>query len=371
MTDTPLERLRGRAYDEAGPLPAAALRPVDSVGHVLREDLHSREDLPPHDVVTANGWAVAGPGPWQLVAASPLEAGVPDGAAVAVAIGDELPPGTSSVVARDDASLSDGRLHATSTSEDHVSPRGSELAKGALLIPSGTLMTAGAAALAAIGANEDVLVTGRPVVSLLVTYGSGSPGGTAAAESVLPSLLRSAGAVDVQARRIPDTTISLRATIDAAHADVIVVTGSTADQRARHLDTVLTDARAEIVVDGARDAQTIAGTSSWLLAHLRDGRLLVALPGDLRSALAAAVTLARPVIHGLSGYALEPLEVRTLDAEIAGGGDRSHFVFVRGDRPAPDHGPATGHGVATADALALVPPKGSNLYTELEVLSLR
>src|SRR6478609_1723049 len=371
MTESVLDKVRQRAYDEAGALPAVALRPVDTVGHVLREDLFARHDLPGHDVVTVDGWAVAGPGPWQLVTASPPEAGVPDGAAVAVAAGDELPPGTSAVVSRHDATIVDGRLHASTNLGEHVRGQGSELAEGALLIPRGTLMTAGAAALAAIGGNENVLVTGRPEVSLLVTYGSGNPVATAAAEAVLPSLLLSAGATSVSSRRIPDTSVSLRSTIDAVHADVVVVTGATADQRARHLDNVLTDSRAEVVVDGARDTTSIVGTSSWLLAHLRDGRLLLALPGDLRSALAATVALARPLIHGLSGYALEPPESRTLDGEVAGAGDRSRFVFVRGDRPTPDVGPATGHGVANADALALVPPTGANLYTALQVLPLR
>jgi len=105
MTESVLDQVRQRAYDEAGALPAVALRPVDTVGHVLREELFARHDLPAHDVVTVEGWAVAGPGPWQLVAANPPEAAVPDGAAVAVAAGDELPPGTSAVVSRHDATI--------------------------------------------------------------------------------------------------------------------------------------------------------------------------------------------------------------------------------------------------------------------------
>lgn len=360
MSDRQLEDLRRRAYEEAGPLPSVALRPADAVGHVLREAVHARADLPAREVVAVDGWAVAGPGPWQLVAATPTDAVVPDGCAVAVEAGAALPPGTTAAVPRHGGLVAEGRLIATTVPGDNVRPRAGEVAAGTLLIPEGTLMTAGAAALAAAGGNEDVLVTGRPSVALLVTYDTDTdPSVFAATEALLPELLRAAGATQVVARRVPDTAAELRAALGAVGADVVVVTGAAGEERARTLDTVLVEARAEVVVDGARDADELAGTSGWLLARLRDGRLLVALPGDLRDAVAAVLTLARPVVHGLCGYAMEPLARRELDVTVEGPAEHATFLFVRGGRPTPDHGPATGHGMAAADALVLVPTFGT------------
>lgn len=371
MTDHLLDDLRRRAYDEAGALPPVALRPADAVGHVVREPVLALSDLPPHEIVTTDGWAVAGPGPWQLVASTPVDASVPDGAAVAVEQGAVLPPGASSVVARGAGLVADGRLHAPTTFGDHVRPRAAEVAAGTLLIPAGTLMTPGAAALAAAGGNDTVLVTGRPSVAIVVTYGGGADATvTAATEALLPSLVESAGALEVTSRRVPDTSVSLRSTLDALRADVIVVTGSASDERARNLDAVLTDARVEVAVDGARVADDIGGTGSWLMARLRDGRVVVAVPADVRSATAAVLTLVRPLVHGLCGYALEPTATRTLDATVAGPAEHATFAFVRGDRATPDHGPATGHGVAAADALVLVPTFGAPPGTPMPALPL-
>lgn len=371
MTESVLDQLRRRAYDEAGPLPPVELRPADAVGHVLREDVVARGDLPADETVTVDGWAVAGPGPWHVVPSSIAATGVPDGSAVAVAAGDLLPAGTTSAVAHDEGDVDDGRLHAVTTLGENLRARGSEVASGALLIPDGTLLTPGAVALAAAGGNADVLVTGRPTVAMLVPYGAGADSvGAATLEALLPPLIRAAGALDVASRRVPDTSAGLRSSLDSVSADVVVVSGSVGDDRAHHLDAVLADARADVVVDGARDASWVAGARGWLLARMRDGRVVVALPGDVRGAVAATLTLARPVVRGLSGYEHDDAVVRELEVDVEGGGRSSRFVFVRGMRPTPDRGPATGRGMAAADALVLVPPTGAPTGTPLPALPL-
>ena len=54
-----------------------------------------------------------------------------------------LPLGTTGVVARRDGQIAEGRLYAATTLGDNVRARASEVRGGALLIPEGTLMTAG------------------------------------------------------------------------------------------------------------------------------------------------------------------------------------------------------------------------------------
>ena len=369
MTADALADLRRRAYDEVGPLPTVDLRPATAVSHVLAEPVHALVDLPPQELAALGGWAVAGPGPWFLVAPVHDSTPLADGTAAAVESGTALPYGATSVVAAHTGLVADGRLHAPTLLGDHIRPRGAEVAAGTLLIPAATVVTPGAAALAAAGGNDRILVTGRPTIAVLVTYGGGAdPSAPAAVEAMLPALLTSAGAIDAATRRIPDTSVAMRSTIEAVHADVVVVTGVAHDERARSLDTVLAEARADVVIDGRRDAQTIADTSAWLLARLRDGRIVVGLPGDLRSAVAEVLTLVRPLTTGLSGYAPEELGTRALDVDVIGRPDLHTFVFVRGTRPTPDHGPATGHGVAAADALVLVPSLGAAAGTPLPVL---
>jgi molybdopterin molybdotransferase len=215
VPDLLLDQLRRRAYDETGPLPPVDLRPGDAVGHFLREDLHALLDLPPTEIATVSGWAVAGPGPWQLLstqdaAAIAGTAGVlPDGYAAEVRENGALPQGATAVVSGRTGLVQDGRLFGEALLGDHVLPRAAECAADALLVPEGTLLTPGAAALAAAGGHPDVRVTGRPTVALLLAYGehggTGLPNSVDVTGALLTGLLRSTDAADVAARRVPDT----------------------------------------------------------------------------------------------------------------------------------------------------------------------
>ncbi|NEB90291.1 hypothetical protein G3I21_00755, partial [Streptomyces bauhiniae] len=61
------ERARSLARAAAGAaLPGVPRTLEDALGHALAEPLTALTDLPPFATSAMDGWAVSGPGPWQL-----------------------------------------------------------------------------------------------------------------------------------------------------------------------------------------------------------------------------------------------------------------------------------------------------------------
>ena len=161
----------------------------------------------------------------------------------------------------------------------------------------------------------------------------------------------SAGAGDVTARRIPDTSVSLRSTLDAVRADVVVVTGSSATERARNLDHVLADARVEVVIDGARDAVGLADAAPLAAGPpARRPRSSSRCPATCAAPWPRSLTLVRPagaravrVRRGAVGRALAR---RRRPARHAA--DRPRRSTVSSSSAAAGPRPTTGPTPATA-----------------------
>lgn len=113
---------------------------------MLAEPLRALTDLPSFDTSAMDGWAVAGPGPWEIRAQGAVLAGhapaapLEDGTAVRIATGARVPPETTAVIrsehARTDAS---GHLHALRevVPGQDIRPRGQECRLGDRLLPPG------------------------------------------------------------------------------------------------------------------------------------------------------------------------------------------------------------------------------------------
>ncbi|MFE6210009.1 molybdopterin molybdenumtransferase MoeA, partial [Streptomyces sp. NPDC057889] len=91
------EQARQTARDCVGqPLPVVTRSLAEALGHALAEPLTALTDLPPFDTSAMDGWAVAGPGPWQVGGAAVLAGGAAArlsnyGTAVPIATGARLP----------------------------------------------------------------------------------------------------------------------------------------------------------------------------------------------------------------------------------------------------------------------------------------
>ncbi|NEA86390.1 molybdopterin molybdotransferase MoeA, partial [Streptomyces sp. SID14436] len=365
--------------------------PLDTaLGLTLAAPLAALTDLPSFDTSAMDGWAVAGPGPWQVrdegvLAGHAAHAPLTDGEAVRIATGARVPADTTAVLrsehGRTDAQ---GRLHIDSDHGPHtlahgqdIRPRGQECRSGDQLLAVGTLVTPAVLGLAAAAGYDTLTVVPRPRAEVLVlgdellTEGRPHDGLIRdALGPMLPPWLRALGAEVTAVRRIGDDAAALHDAITASDAEVVVTTGGTAAGPVDHVHPTLRRIGAELLVDGVG----VRPGHPMLLARVHDTQHLVGLPGNPLAAVSALLTLAEPLLRTLAARpAPEPYTVPLRDAVQGHPRDtRLVPVALRGDHAVPLHynGPAMLRGVAAADALAVVPPGGVRPGQETELLDL-
>lgn len=357
----------------------------DALGLVLAAPLTALTDLPSFDTSAMDGWAVAGPGPWEvreegvLAGHGPAEP-LTDGEAVRIATGARIPPDTTAVLrsehGRTDAK---GRLHPTRDMGhgQDIRPRGQECRSGDQLLPVGALVTPAVLGLAAAAGYDTVSAVPRPRADVLVlgdellTEGLPHDGLIRdALGPMLPSWLRALGAEVTRVRRIGDDAKALHRAVTSSDADLVVTTGGTASGPVDHVHPTLRRIGAELLVDGVK----VRPGHPMLLARTKDGQHLVGLPGNPLAAVSGLLTLAEPLLRTLAARpAPEPYTLPLKEAVHGHPYDtRLIPVVLRGDHAVPLHynGPAMLRGVAAADALAVVPPGGARQGQETELLDL-
>jgi molybdopterin molybdotransferase len=390
------ERHRATPWPQAREIAARAARsgarrtPVsvplgDALGLVLAAPLDALTDLPSFDTSAMDGWAVAGPGPWEVRAEGVLAGHaqpepLTDGEAVRIATGARIPADTTAVL-RTEHGRSDaqGRLHATRDMEhgQDIRPRAQECRSGDQLLPVGTLITPAVLGLAAAAGYDTVTAVPRPRVEVLVlgdellTEGLPHDGLIRdALGPMLPPWLRSLGAEVMAVRRIGDDARALRRAVTGSDADLIVTTGGTAAGPVDHVHPILERIGAELLVDGVK----VRPGHPMLLARIGSDQHLVGLPGNPLAAVSGLLTLAEPLLRTLAAHpAPEPYTLPLKEAVQGHPYDtRLVPVVLRGDRALPLHynGPAMLRGIAAADALAVVPPGGARQGEEAELLDL-
>lgn len=387
------EKARAVARATAGrPLPVVTRDLADALGHTLGEPLAALTDLPPFDTSAMDGWAVAGPGPWRLRGEGILAGGQPEplshGTAVPIATGARLPAGATAVLRREHgaADASSGGLHDRSAGPGPVAegrdirPRGQECRAGEALLPSGTTVTPAVLGLAAAAGHDRLIVHRRPTVELLVLgdelLASGLPRDGRVRDALgplLPPWLRSCGAEVIGRRMLADDVGLLREAVHHSTADVVVTTGSTAAGPVDFLHDTLGAVGARLLVDSV----AVRPGHPMLLAELpptADGRprRLVGLPGNPLAAVAGTVTLALPLLRRLGGQQDEQPRVMGAAAPLPGHPRDTRLLPVlrrdHGVAPLPFDGPAMLRGLAFADGLAVVPPRGAAAGDAVEVL---
>jgi molybdopterin molybdotransferase len=348
-----------------------------AAGAVLGADVLARTDLPPADTSAMDGWAVAGPGPWQVrgqLLAGGLAAPLRPGTAVAVATGAWLPAGADAVLRREHGRQAGDVLTAAVPGEParDVRRAGRECRAGEVVLPAGTSLTPGAVGLLA-AAGADVVPVRRAAVDVLVlgdellTSGPAREGRVRdALGPMLAAWLPALGVRTAARRHVPDRAGALEQALAGCTADLVVTTGSTARGPVDHLHAALAGVGARLLVDGV----AVRPGHPQLLAVLPDGRPLAGLPGNPLAAATAVLTLVEPVIGCLHGAAPRPPRQVRLAEDVPAGDDATRLVPVRGGRPVLFAGPAMLRGLAVADGVAVVPPGGALAGDEVELLTL-
>ncbi|MFE4665790.1 molybdopterin molybdotransferase MoeA [Streptomyces sp. NPDC056716] len=360
--------------------------PLDAaLGLVLATPLDALTDLPSFDTSAMDGWAVAGPGPWTVRAEGVLAghaASEPlgDGEAVRIATGGRIPPDTTAVIRSEHGRL-DGkdRLHPTREvgHGQDIRPRGQECRTGDQLLPPGTLVTPAVLGLAAAAGYDALTAVPRPRAEVLIlgdellTEGLPHDGLIRdALGPLLPPWLRALGAEVTAVRRLGDDADALHKAVTTSDADLIVTTGGTASGPVDFVHPTLDRIGAELLVDGVK----VRPGHPMLLARIRPDQHLVGLPGNPLAAVSGLLTLAEPLLRTLAARpAPEPYTLPLQDAVQGHPYDtRLVPVVLRGDGAVPlrYHGPAMLRGIASADALAVVPPGGAAAGQETELLDL-
>ncbi|MET7679301.1 molybdopterin molybdotransferase MoeA [Streptomyces sp. NPDC005423] len=374
-----------RAARSGGHRPPVSV-PLDAaLGLVLAAPLAALTDLPSFDTSAMDGWAVAGPGPWDvrpagLLAGHARPEPLTDGEAVPIATGARVPSDTTAVLRSEHGRTdSKDRLHAVREvgHGQDIRPRGQECRSGDRLLPVGTLVTPAVLGLAAAAGYDTLTAVPRPRVEVLVlgdellTEGLPHDGLIRdALGPMLPSWLRALGAEVVKVRRLGDDAKALRKAVTGSAADLIVTTGGTASGPVDHVHSTLRGIGAEIVVDGV----TVRPGHPMLLARTKEDQHLVGLPGNPLAAVSGLLTLAEPLLRTLAGRPARQPYTLPLAEGVRGHSHDTRLVpaVLRGDRAVALHynGPAMLRGIAAADALVIVPPGGVRPGQETELLDL-
>ncbi len=385
----------GTSWADARRTARAAVRPPRPVrlpldgalGTTLAAPLEALADLPSFDTSAMDGWAVAGPGPWRITGGALLAGhgdGTPleDGHAVPIATGAPLPPGATGVL-RTEHGLPTGTgvlrvrpPHRTPPPGLDVRPRGQECRTGELLLPSGTPVTPPVLALAAAAGHDSLPVLPRPRATVLVLgdelLAAGPPRDGRVRDALgplLPPWLERLGAtVPDGARRIGDTAGELREALCGGPADLFVTTGGTASGPADFVHPVLAALGARVLVDGV----AVRPGHPMLLAVLPDGRPVLGLPGNPLAAACGVLTLVAPLLESLTGRPHHPAPTAPLAAPPPSHPHDTLLVPVTPPptTPLPHRGPAMLRSLATAAALAVIPPGGPPPDQGVELLPL-
>lgn len=400
---------RQTAREAAKPLEAVEVALADALGLALASGVRALASQPACDTSAMDGYAAAGPGPWTIVgrvaAGDPVPAVVLGaGEAFGVATGAPVPDGADFVLPVEVCTVSGTRLSGEGVRGKHIRRRGEDWSAGDELIPAGSLVTPAVLGLGAGAGHDTLLVHRRPRVAVIVTgdelLRSGLPRPGKVRDAIgpmLPGLFAGADLLgttylrdDPAALTHALSTTQLRAnpvaltdglTVDAADlhsathlrapaaltsdaADVLVTCGATSVGPADHLRRVLADLDAEILVRGV----SCRPGHPMLLAVLPGGRCVVGLPGNPFAALAAALTLLRPLLDTLGGHGIRPPVTARLQNVGAHPRDTRLVPVIRtgGEAvPAGHDRPGSLWGAALADALAVVPPRHRDGEVEL------
>lgn len=366
---------RHAALHAATPLPAAVL-PLRAARYaVAAADLLAPGPIPHYDSSAMDGWVVRGAPPWRLVDPG---TSLPEGCAAVVVTGGTVPGDATAVVPGERGSVAGGVLTAEAPAPGaHIRRAGEEASAGTLLVAAGTRLTPPQLALLAVAGLDEVTARRPPLVAAVLTGDevvlAGRPGAGRvrdAFDPMLPAAIAGLGAGTAPPVRCGDDPEAIARAIAARDADLVVTVGGTGRSGADRLREAVDRLGATVVFEGV----AMRPGSPTLLLRLGDGRLLLALPGNPLAAVVALVSFLPPLLAGLTGAPLPPLPSAVAAVELPGAPRGTAIVPARatdaGLEPVSGSRPNMLRGLASADALAVVPQGGAAAGTRIRRIPL-
>lgn len=392
---------RGVAHDAGVAHRSASSESVplqEALGRILAEPLTASIPIPHYASSAMDGWAIAGPGPWTLLAddlaAHARTTGLREGDAVEVLTGGLIPPGTFAVLQSEHGQVDSTtgrplvRLTADAPADEprpgrHIRDVGTESPTGTTLLDARTRLGPVHLAVAAGAGVDQVDVLLRPRVRLVLTgdevvttgipgpgqvrdsFGTSLPGVVAALGGFVSSSVRVGDSAPATAAALGITTGPPEPVVEVR--DITVTTGGTGASSADHVRALLREAGAVFLVDGV----DVRPGGPALLARLPDGRLFVCLPGNPLAALLSVLTLLHPLLAGMQGQSLPPLRRVALASAIEPVRSSTVLRPYRAlqdvesagvtAEPTPWHGAAMLRGLAGSDGVLVCPGTGAGV----------
>ncbi|MGA2230594.1 MAG: gephyrin-like molybdotransferase Glp [Tepidisphaeraceae bacterium] len=355
---------------------------ADASGLRLAAAIIADRDYPPFDKSMMDGYAVRAadvakaPVDLQVIGESPAGRApsqpIGAGQAMTIMTGAPLPPGADAVVPIERTAsktfAAPGErvrvLHSASPGAS-ISPRGSDISKGATVLPIGIpLGPAQLAVASSVGAaNVDVfdrprcavLATGDEIVSVDQT----PPAATIRNSNnpMLVNLLTRLGCVtrDRGVARDDPAVIKDRL-LDALRDDIVFVTGGMSMGQYDFVPRILLELGADLKITKLR----IRPGKPFVLAAMPEGKYVVGLPGNPVSAFVCTLRLAARLLRRMSGGSPEQTILNLpVSAPLSANGPREFYqpAILIGDavRPIPWKGSADIFTLARADALVIRP----------------
>jgi molybdopterin molybdotransferase len=366
-TPVPWDEARTLAHEAARPLAATPVPLADALGSVLARPLVALAASPRFDASAMDGFAVRGTPPWMIVgqtlAGQPPGKALRPGQAREIATGAPLPAGTSAVLPYERATQRGSQLTGDLPARPQIRWAGEECAAGEEVLPAETIVTPAVLGLAAAVGHDQLWIRRGPRMSALVTGDelscSGIPGDGMVRDAIGPTLPGLVEWIDgwlCAVRHTADTKDALADALSAAQGQLVLVSGSSAAGPADQLRSALQALGAECIVTGV----SCRPGHPQSLSRLPDGRLIVGLPGNPFAALVAFLTLAVPASASFRGLDFPELATIAAPSLRRHPTDTTLVPIRRHDDVAvavAHAGSAMLRGVATADALAVVPPE--------------
>jgi len=368
---------RADVVSSCAPLPVEAVPVEDGAGRVLAAGISAAADVPGFDNSAMDGFAVrsdASSGSLPIVdesrAGTPASRTLAPGEAIRISTGAAMPAGADAVVPVEQVDEAGGTLtlRTAVAAGQHVRRAGEDLRAGAVALPAGTVLDAGALGVA-VGAGAAVVPCARrPRVAILCTGDELRPPGAPLRAGeihnsnavTLAALARQAGALATTAEAVRDdreaTEEALAQALD--DADVVVLSGGVSVGPHDHVKPALA---ALGVTERFWGVDLQPGKPTWF--GTRGAQLVFGLPGNPVSSFVTFALFARPALRALQGAEpLPPREQAVLAVDVPRRG-RTQALRVRldgsdGTLHATPTGPQGSHVTASllgADALAFVP----------------
>jgi molybdopterin molybdotransferase len=385
LIDGDWHQARALAFSACTPTPTEVIPLAQAQGRSLAAPINASVDLPTDTTSAMDGYAVAGPGPWEIVGeistSAPHTSELSDGTAVRISTGGVIPVNTLAIIRWEDAQIHGTQLSGTAIKDKDIRPAGLECTRGERIAKAGTVINPGMMGLLAATGVDDLLVHRRPKIALVLTGNElirqGAPGAGLVRDSIgtmLPSWLEKLGCEVTSIRHIND----LRAeTVDAllehmATVDLIITTGGTARGAHDHMHDALAEISAHILIDGVL---VRPGHPMFLAKRQKVG--ILGLPGNPQSAIAALMTLGEPMARALLGQELsqvELLERVPTRTDLRAPDDSTRLILGTlraGNFEMGSHlGSGMLRGLAFSTGFAVVPPGGAATGELVEWLAL-